>query len=150
MKSKSAFNYIVQATAAAERASRNGIVNFDETVAWLDEVDSLPILVTPSNTRRGPSVVQERDDQFYYTAGYNSYRLGLNSFDCPYKARDPRVTFWMAGYASAKAQRATRMICEEKQQPSSAKPLTPDYNRFLFRRPVREHYDMLRHTMKGA
>jgi hypothetical protein len=77
--------------------------------------------VTPGSTRQAPRlfppVVQVRDENFYRIAGFNAYRLGLTSFDCPYKGGDKRNQQWFLGYAEAKRTTASPMLCEPQQQP---------------------------------
>lgn len=78
----------------------------------MDEVDA---------AARPAPVVQNRDDTFYRTAGYNAQRLGLTSFQCPYKAPDRRARLWVEGYGSAKREAAPPMeVTDPALHPASA------------------------------
>jgi hypothetical protein len=44
----------------------------------------------------------KRDAAFYQTTGFNAYRLGCTSFDCPYKFKTMEARNWLIGYVNAK------------------------------------------------
>jgi len=50
----------------------------------------------------------ERNRAFYITTGFNAYRLGKTSFDCPFPGKSAEGRAWLEGYASAKKINAPR------------------------------------------
>jgi len=57
-----------------------------------------------------------------FEAGWNAYRLGCNSFDCPFKPGDPRGAEWISGYASAKKQRIKPFEVERAKEHAKVRP----------------------------
>ena len=54
-------------------------------------------------------MTQIRNREFYRTAGYNAYRVGYTSFDCPYGNRKSmECQMWLEGYQAAKRDKATK------------------------------------------
>jgi hypothetical protein len=50
----------------------------------------------------------KRDEKFYEMAGFNSYRLGMTSFDQPYSSKTMEGRNWLIGYARAKREKPVR------------------------------------------
>ena len=53
---------------------------------------------------------QLRTSDFYFRAGFNAYKLGKTSFDCPFKHKTMEEKNWIAGYATAKRNRERMFI----------------------------------------
>lgn len=47
----------------------------------------------------------KRGADFYQTTGFNAYRLGQTSFDCPFKFNTMEAKNWLIGYVRAKQQK---------------------------------------------
>lgn len=148
MKTHKALNYLVQSAAAADEQRRTlnaaraaGADVYEDMIVFVDEaeqitseqlkkqlktlrdyhvlhsMDEVDTVVKPT------PVVQNRDDAFYRTAGYNAQRLGLTAFQCPYKAPDKRARLWVEGYGNAKREAAPPMeVTDPLLRPTSAAP----------------------------
>lgn len=108
--------FITQSAAAADEQRR--ILNAART-AGADVYEDMIVFV--DKAERFTPVTQNRDDAFYRTAGYNAQRLGLTSFQCPYKAPDRRARLWVEGYGTAKREAAPPMeVTDPLLRPASA------------------------------
>lgn len=170
MKTHKALNYFVQSVAAAGEQRRTlnaaraaGDDVYEDMIVFVDDAtgfddlttDEMQEIASEQETERMAQrlkdelrpffapVVQNRDDAFYRTAGYNAQRLGLTSFQCPYKAPDKRARLWVEGYGNAKREAAPPMeVTDPLLRPASAAPVasnpSPFRSRVEFKQLMRE------------
>lgn len=78
--------------------------------------------------------MEQRSEAFIEEAGFNAFRLGITSFDAPYKPGTKELKSWLAGYSRAKRQHASAMEVSEKNKPK-ATAIAPSGTTRLYTRP---------------
>jgi hypothetical protein len=78
-----------------------------------------------------------RDRAWYQNTGRNAFRLGLNSFNCPYPAGSKEARWWMEGYAEARAQKVRPLEVSQKDKPTPVANVVSVATKPRFRHPQR-------------